>query len=158
MFDPSEISDASSKFALHVVLIDKNVTIKKIPLCKIDTDVKVSEDPYIDPIGDHHAYLADGILKVSTEFPKAITGKYPKDNIRLYKEMIGWKEAEGFQIVPIYHEVNWRGKIFRIPYGPKELVVYHPTWDKKDLDTLLRNKNTIMVRTMAQFIENEPYE
>ena len=100
MFDPSEIPETKSKFALHVVRHDREIIIQKIPLLEV-TDDTIGEnilEPFIEPVGNHHAYLVNGRLKVSRKFPKAITDtKHRKNNIHLYFEFTSSRFTKNFK-------------------------------------------------------------
>ena len=162
MFDPSEVPIAS-KFALHVVRYERKIKIQKIPLLEIANDAvepEVASELFIEPIGDHRAYLLNDILKVNIEFSREIEPQcYIGDNIRLYDRIKTLKLVAdlNFQIVPIWNSVNWPFQFFR--YGnPAEFMIYHPTWEKKYLADMVRCHNYKTFKSIAHFVENDPYE
>lgn len=163
MFDPSEIPETKSKFALHVVRHDREIIIQKIPLLEV-TDDTIGEnilEPFIEPVGNHHAYLVNGRLKVSRKFPKAITDtKHRKNNIHLYFEFTSSRFTKNFnfQIVPIWHSVRWAINFFQQNHRPIEFIIYHPTRGKECLAGMVHYRNTKITKSIARFIENIAYE
>ena len=164
MFEPNEISEPVSKFALHVVKYGKEIKIQKIPLLEVINNIVEDEkafELFIEPISDHHAYLVNDILKVSLKFPREIKpAKYQIDNnIMMYNRINSLKMHKdlNFQIVPIWHSVNWPYQLFHL-YNPTEFMIYHPTWEKEYLADMVRYHNTTTMRSIAQFIENDAFE
>lgn len=160
MFNPEEASQSADRFALHIVHRHGVVNIEKIPLLKIATrDTRFTDnDAFVEPMGDHHAYLINDMLKLSTEFPLTINvNLHIRDNNRKYNETmnyIAYTEWD-FQMVPLYYRTV--STLFSTT-KEVEYLLYHPTWEKRYLDSMLRQYPGVIMRSVYEYMENVEFQ
>ena len=155
MFNPEE--EPEPRYALHVARRGYGIEIEKIPLLEVrDATDATKDNPEMNPIDEHQAYIVNGQLKISAEFPrKTEMDDYSYDMYTAFTivKTNALVQSHKFQIIPIFYQRMSINNLFT-NRAVIEFLIYHPSWDKSCIDLLKLYKKDLS-EAIIRYIENE---